>query len=241
MKNDVLVQAARQAARLLISLLVPLALLGLSVRLLLTPLFLQVEYRRPGFPPDGYGFTTADRLHWGPYGINYLLNTADISYLANLRFADGTPLFSTRELSHMQDVKGVTQGFLRFWYLDLVVLFLLGSWAWRGRWLPSYRQGLRQGGWLTLGLALAAGFTATAGAAGSGDLFWQFFSDFHGLFFKGSSWLFDFSDTLIRLYPLQFWEDTVLALGFLTALGALTLAFGFRDHSRGAMQQPETE
>ena len=38
----------------LISLLVPLALIVLAVRLIMTPLFLQVEYRTPGFPPDPY-------------------------------------------------------------------------------------------------------------------------------------------------------------------------------------------
>ena len=62
----------------LATLLIPVFLIGLGVRLLLTPLFLQIEYNLPNFPPDEYGFTTQDRLHWGPYGINYLLNNADI-------------------------------------------------------------------------------------------------------------------------------------------------------------------
>ncbi len=213
----------------LTTLLVPLALIGLSIRLLLTPFFLQVEYQRPGFPADEYGFTTEDRLHWGTYGINYLINSADISYLGRLRFADGTPLFNSRELSHMQDVKVVTQGFLRIWYVDLALLFLLGIWGWRGGWLFLYRRGCSQGGWLTLGLAIAVGLIATVGAAGSGDMFWQFFSDFHGIFFTGNTWLFAYSDTLIRLYPLQFWQDAVLYIGLVTGLGALALAFGLRD------------
>ncbi len=53
----------------------------------------------PYFPPDIYGFSTQDRLHWGMDGINYLLNNADISYLGNLKFSDGTPLFTEPELS----------------------------------------------------------------------------------------------------------------------------------------------
>jgi integral membrane protein (TIGR01906 family) len=212
----------------LITLFIPLALIGLGVRLLLTPLFPNIEYRLPDFPTDAYGFTVQDRLHWGPYGINYLLNNADISYLGDLKFPDGRPLFNERELSHMQDVKAVTQGFLHVWYADLAGLILIGLWAWRGKWLPAYLQGLRRGGWLTLGLSVAVGMIATLGASGSGDMFWQFFSDFHGLFFKGDTWLFAYSDTLIRLYPLKFWEDAVLYIGLITALVAVALGLGLK-------------
>ncbi len=45
----------------LVMLIVPLALLFVGLRLLLTPAFLQVEYRMPGFPADDYGFTLEDR------------------------------------------------------------------------------------------------------------------------------------------------------------------------------------
>ena len=210
------------------TLFIPLALIGLGVRLLLTPLFPDIEYRLPDFPADEYGFTVQDRLHWGPYGINYLLNSADISYLGNLKFPDGSPLFNERELSHMHDVKTVTQGFLHVWYADLAGLILLGLWAWRGKWLQAYLQGLSRGGWLTLGLSVAVGMIATIGTSGSGDMFWQFFSDFHGLFFKGDTWLFAYSDTLIRLYPLKFWEDAVLYIGLITALVAVALALGLK-------------
>jgi integral membrane protein (TIGR01906 family) len=213
----------------LLTLLIPLILIGLGVRILLTPLFPNIEYRLPDFPPDDYGFTMQDRLHWGPYGINYLLNNADISYLGDLKFADGKPLFNERELSHMHDVKAVTQKFIDLWMIVLVIAALLGIWAWRGKWLSTYREGLIRGGWLTLGLGIAVGVVATLGTSGSGDLFWQFFSDFHGLFFNGNTWLFAYSDTLIRLYPLKFWEDAVLYIGVIAVLGALGLIFGLRS------------
>ena len=213
----------------LITISTPLILIGLGVRLLMTPIFPNIEYRLPWFPKDDYGFTTADRLHWGPMGINYLLNNADISYLGDLKFPDGSPLFNERELSHMHDVKGVMQGFLNIWYLTLIVVILLGVWAWRGQWLAEYRSGLMRGGWLTLVLAFTIGIIATLGASGNGDMFWTFFEDFHGLFFKGDTWLFPYSDTLIRLYPLQFWQDAVLYIGIIAAVGALVLAFGLKQ------------
>ena len=89
---------------LIVTLLIPLALLFLGLRLLLTPAFLQLEYRMPGFPDDSYGFTLEDRLHWSRYAVEYLVNDSGIEYLGNLIFEDGSPLFNERELSHMLDV-----------------------------------------------------------------------------------------------------------------------------------------
>src|SRR5574342_930048 len=93
----------------LVTLLTPIFLLGLALRLMLSPWFLQIEYRMPYFPPDPYGFSTADRLHWAPYAWDYAVNEASISFLEDLKFDDGKPIFNKRELSHMQDVKNVVQ------------------------------------------------------------------------------------------------------------------------------------
>src|SRR5512134_1418389 len=123
----------------LVALLVPIALIGLGLRLLLSPLFLQVEYNMPYFPPDPFGFTKEDRLKWAPYALDYLTNNEDISYLSDLKFADGTPLYNERALTHMDDVKLVTQGALRAWYASLVLLAVLGLWARFGGWWLEFR------------------------------------------------------------------------------------------------------
>ncbi len=141
----------------LVTILIPLVLLGLAIRVLLTPLFYQIEYNMPYFPPDEYGFTKADRLKWAPYAVNYLINSADISYLGDLKFDDGSPLYNERELRHMQDVKTVTQGALQLWYLSLVLLLGLGVWAWFGSWWQYFLLGLKRGGWLMVGLAARSG------------------------------------------------------------------------------------
>ena len=205
----------------LVTLLTPLFLIGLALRIMLAPWFLTVEYNMPYFPADEYGFTKADRLRWAPYALNYLTNNADISYLGNLKFDDGIPLYNERELSHMRDVKQVTQGGLRAWTVSLGALALLGLWAWRGNWGQAYVQGLRRGGWLVI--ILAAGFGGFAAVA-----FWQFFAFFHSLFFTGDSWIFLFSDTLIRLFPMQFWQDVFTWVGAIVIGGALLLAFGLK-------------
>ncbi|HUI88209.1 MAG TPA: TIGR01906 family membrane protein [Anaerolineales bacterium] len=217
----------------LITLVIPFVLIGLGIRVLLTPLFPNIEYRVPYFPPDIYGFSMQDRLRWGMDGINYLLNNADISYLGDLQLS-GAPLFTEPELSHMHDVKVVVQNFLKLWYIVSAVLILLGVWAWFGKWWSAFSQGIGRGGWLTLLLAITIGVIATIGASGNGDLFWSFFAGFHGLFFQGNSWLFPDSDTLIRLYPLQFWQDAVLYIGIISALGAIGCIFIPRIKQRGS-------
>jgi integral membrane protein (TIGR01906 family) len=210
----------------LVAIFVPLALIGLAIRVLLTPLYYTVEYNMPYFPPDDYGFTKADRLHWAPYAVTYLTNNADISYLGDLKFDDGTPLYNERELSHMADVKRLTKSALNAWYVSLVLLVALGAWARFGGWWQEFRLGLSRGGWLMMWLAAAIGLIVLVGLLINPNIFWNFFAGFHHLFFTGDSWLFEFSDTLIRLFPLRFWMDAfllaaVIALGGGVALGLI--------------------
>ncbi len=210
----------------LVTLIVPLALLGAALRLLLLPPWLQIEYRMPYFPADDYGFSTQDRLHWSTFALSYLVNNSDISYLGELHFDDATALFNGRELSHMQDVKRVTGGVLRTWYAGLVVLALLAASAWRAHWLDIYVGALVRGAWLTIGIAILLGTIVAVGITMSPDLFWTFFTWFHGLFFQGNSWLFADSDTLIRLFPIRFWQDTFLAAALFILAAGLGLAVG---------------
>ena len=209
----------------LITLLTPFVLVFLGLRIAMTPVYLQVEYRTPGFPLDSYGFSLQDRLQWSQIALQYLIKDADINFLADLTFPDGSPLYNSRELSHMQDVKNVVQPVFKIGYGIWFVALGLGIWAQWGSWWQAYRRGLKRGGWLTVALVAAiAVFAATS--------FWQFFTEFHGLFFEGDSWLFLYSDTLIRLFPMHFWQDTFLAVGVIALAGGLALGLGLRPKSR---------
>ncbi len=208
----------------LISLLTPIALIGMALRILLTPIFYTVEYNMPYFPADEYGFTKADRLQWAPFAVEYLVNGADISYLGDLTLDDGSPLYNERELSHMEDVKGVVLNALGVWTISLIILAALAIFAKRGGWIPDYINGLRRGGWWMIGLAAALGLTAGIGIAVNPDVFWQFFTAFHKIFFEGDSWLFYYSDTLIRLFPIRFWQDAFLWAAILALGGGAALA-----------------
>ncbi|HNQ96208.1 MAG TPA: TIGR01906 family membrane protein [Anaerolineales bacterium] len=212
----------------LVTILIPLALIGLGLRLLLTTAFLQVEYNMPYFPRDEYGFTKEDRLKWAPYALKYLVNTAEISYLGDLTFDDGAPLYNERELSHMEDVKGVTKGALNVWYAILVILLALGIWSRLGGWEQEYRHGLMRGGWLMVGLAIVIGLIVVIGIVVNPNVFWDFFTAFHKLFFVGDSWLFLYSDTLIRLFPIRFWQDAFLLAAVIALGGGVALGVGMR-------------
>jgi integral membrane protein (TIGR01906 family) len=209
----------------LITILLPLALTFLGARLVLTYAFLEVEYHTPGFPADNYGFTLQDRLYWSKISWDYLLNNSDISYLGNLTFPDGSTLFNERELSHMQDVKKVIQPGLRIAYAVWFFILGIGLWARFGGWWQEYVHGIRRSGWLTVGLVAVIGIFAMVS-------FWQFFTLIHQMFFSGSSWLFDYSDTLIRLFPLPFWQEAFLFPIVLDVLGGVALALGLRPKSK---------
>ena len=212
----------------LVSLLTPLALIGLALRILLTPLYYTLEYNMPYFPADEYGFTKEDRLQWAPYAVTYLVNNADISYLGDLTFEDGSPLYNERELSHMEDVKHVVRGALNVWYIALGILLILAFLARRGDWMPDYLAALKRGGWWMIGLAVTLALIAGTGILLNPDIFWNFFAGFHSLFFEGDSWLFYYSDTLIRLFPIRFWQDAVIAMAVIALGGGVALAWGIK-------------
>jgi integral membrane protein (TIGR01906 family) len=209
----------------LVTLLAPLAIVMLIVRLLLTPIFLQVEYRLPGFPEDPYGFSMADRLRWATPSLVYLVNDAGIDYLGNLKFDNGQPIYNERELSHMLDVKKVVQMLLNGWMVTLFVLAALAVWAWRANWLADYRLGWQRGGFLTAGLLLALSLFAALS-------FRQFFTAFHGVFFSGDSWLFAYTDTLIRLFPIRFWMDCTAFIVGVSFIIGLMLGLGLKPARR---------
>jgi integral membrane protein (TIGR01906 family) len=109
-----------------------------------------------------------------------------------------------------------------------VALALLGIWAWMGGWGDTYRLGLMRGGWLMVGLAVTIGVIVVVGIAVNPNVFDTFFIAFHSLFFEGDSWIFLFSDTLIRLFPIRFWEDAFLWAAVIALGGGIALALGLK-------------
>lgn len=202
------------------TLCIPIYLLMTVIRIFISPAYATFEYQRPYFPADSYGFSQEERLKWAIHGIDYLTNDQGIEYLGDLTFSNGDALFIESELSHMKDVKDVVQGMLVAWNVITLylLLFIAGSAVIKQR--KVLFTASSAGGWLTVILVstvllfLAVDFDAL-------------FTAFHGIFFKGDTWLFAYSDTLIRLYPIVFWRDVfIYIMASNLILGALLGVLG---------------
>jgi integral membrane protein (TIGR01906 family) len=188
----------------------PLLVFLAWVRIMLLHFFVEIEYRRPGFPPDPFGFTTRERLQWANVSREYLLSDAGPEYFAQYRLADGAPLYDEREVQHMADVHVLVQkAMVLLAVLGILYLAGCGFLFWKDR--PLLRKTLAAAGIGGLGFLI---FVLVSVA-----LAWNWaFVTFHHIFFAGETWLFPYSDTLIRLFPETFWQD-----GFAVAVAGMLL------------------
>ena len=221
-------RAIKQIVRLYFSIAVPLWLVLSGVRLLLSEQFLHLEYRRPGFPTDVYGFDIEDRMDYGPLAVNFLFNDEDIVYLALLRMprdkcwnpapgAVDCPLFNERELRHMADVKRATTLAFALAIISAIIGVSTAIASWKREELRSeIAVGVQRGCQLALfSIACLAILSLTA---------WdRAFDAFHDVFFAAGTWRFPFSDSLIRLYPEQLFIDATLLIAAFASLSAASL------------------
>lgn len=199
--------------QVLLAICYPFLLLIVVIRLIASPIFLWIAYQRPGFPADSFGFSTADRLNYGSFGVDFLNNVADNRFLGELRDINGNPLFLATEVQHMADVKHVMSlTYLAGAILGVIVLFAL---IYLGkRYAGGTRRGLFAGSIATIVLLAALVTVAVMG--------WEtFFTSFHKIFFANGTWTFNYSDTLIRLYPPQFWVDAAMGIAGLVLITSI--------------------
>ena len=194
----------------LIALTVPLTVLMIAIRAVASAPFLWLEYHRPGFPEDSYGYYLIERMRLGSYGVDYINNFAPREYLARVTTgADNTLAFTEAEVNHMHDVKWV----LLIATVAVAALFLLtlfSSISLRERAPGTIRRSLFSGAWITLGLIAVLGVVGVFG--------WEWlFTTFHQVFFPQGNWEFSVRSSLIRLYPPQFWIDAAIAVALLVA------------------------
>jgi integral membrane protein (TIGR01906 family) len=201
----------QKSISVIIIVMTPLVILMIAIRLLITPTFARMAYRMPGFPDDPYGFIAEDRLRWSEPSIIYLVNTEDISYLSNLSFENGDPVFNERELSHMEDVKAVVTGMRIALAIGMLIILAISILAERFRWTPVLIKAFNRGGWTVLGLIAAILMFVALN-------FNSLFTWFHQIFFESGTWQFHPSDTLIRLFPMRFWQDAFIFVGLLSSV-----------------------
>jgi integral membrane protein (TIGR01906 family) len=220
-------------ARILLVLSVPVFLLLTNLYALMSPAFLHYEYGKADFPPSP-GFTNEQRLMVAERAITYLRSDAGIEILGNLEGEEG-PLFREKELVHMVDVKVVTrQAFLAHGLLGLLIAVSLVVLLGIRDGQPRLSASLLQGSLLTIALLVALVALIYLN-------FDWFFTHFHLTLFEGDSWIFNTSDTLIRLFPPRFWFDAAIIWGLLTlgeavALGGIAWLSNRLTRSRATRQ-----
>ena len=194
--------------QVVLAILAPLVILIAVIRMVASPVFLWLEYHRPGFPEDLYGMDTEQRMTLGSYGLDYLFNLAPPAYLGDLRFPNGNPVFTEAEVGHMVDVKQVMLGTMLGGLIAAVICIVIIAMLYRMRKGAIARSLFAGAVWFTTAMVILAIVAA---------LGWEaFFAGFHQLFFADGTWTFATTDTLIRLYPGQFWVDAAVAIAVLT-------------------------
>ena len=210
-----------QFLKLLTIFLITIFIVGGAVQLLATDSYLAFEYDKASFPSDPFGYNQQQRFILASTNIHYVRAHLPGNELSK-QFLNGLPVYNPREVSHMADVQAVFQSVLRVWQAAFILLILLSFILWKKGERKALASAIQSGGLLTSGVILSIALLAILG--------WEFwFNTFHLFFFKPVSWLFSYSDTLIRLFPVEFWFDGTLTISVLSLAGGLLFAlFGWR-------------
>ncbi len=196
------------------------------------------EYGR--IPPDQYGFTPEQRLELAQGTLAYLQRPEPagevIHMLEALRLpGSDRPLYNPEEISHMIDVKNVAD--VMKW-----IAYGAGAVVVMGLAALLIPRATRPFGWRTLYLAGLATVIILAVIALFILIAWPiFFVQFHELLFPPGTWTFAYTDSLIRLFPEQFWFDIGVLISVTTlALGILVALTGYVMSRRSARQSLST-
>ena len=200
-----------QTQRFLIIILIPIVIIVGVVRLVATESFLSFEYSKSDFPEDPFGFDRSQRLAHASDNFKYVVEQQSVDALVKQKHEE-TQLYNLREIEHMQDVQNIYQTAWRTWQAALILAaFSVLLLTWHKSNHAIVASAVRAGGALTVGMVAAVGLIAI--------IAWQvWFVIFHQLFFQPGSWTFDFSNTLIRLFPEKFWYDAVLTISSLSVI-----------------------
>ena len=183
------------------------------------------EYGR--IAPDMFGFSPEERLELAQGTLDYLQRTepaAEVIHLLEALRLPGTdrPLYNESEIDHMIDVKNLADVIRWIAYIAGAVVII-------GLAILLIPRPTRPFGWRTLMLA-GLGTVVILGVIALLILIaWPiFFVQFHELLFPPGTWTFAYSDSLIRLFPEQFWFDIGLLISVTTlALGVLVGLVGY--------------
>lgn len=190
------------------ALLLPIVLTLGSLYYFMSVPFIEWQYSRPGFPPAQL-FTPEARLHNSVQTLRYTRGEISEQDLINLN------VYNEREIKHLVDVYKVTS--VVFLVEPIALVIVIGSlillWLRRETRIYAARALFYGGIWTFVFIAAIGLFAVFA--------FDSFFVTFHRIFFEGDTWLFNYTDSLIQFYPVEFWETTVYGIALFVVIGAI--------------------
>jgi integral membrane protein (TIGR01906 family) len=205
----------------------PVLIVLLWVRIVWNPWFVLWEYSKPDFPPDVYGFTNQQRieyiLQWLDYYNGNQSPEEGARFFSQLRLP-GTdqPVYTPYDVKHMVDVRLVLDACWRVLVAAGIIVIggLLALLIPRATRRDGYAA-IFMGGLIT-SLLLTAIILFVA-------LSWRtFFITFHEVLFPAGGWTFDWTSTLIRIFPDRFWFDAAtLVVGVPLVTGAVVALIGW--------------
>lgn len=205
--------------RWLVALAMPVFIILLWVRIVWNPWAMLWEYGKPDFPPDQYGFTDEQRIEYALQWIDYYNSNQSpaegIQFFSALRMPGADqPLYSPYEVSHMVDVRLLTDKLWRI--LPVAGIIVIG-----GLLLLLIPPATRRDGYAAIFMGGLISTGLLVGVIMFVLLSWRtFFITFHQILFPPGTWTFEWTSTLIRLFPDRFWFD----MGVLVVGGALIIS-----------------
>lgn len=192
----------------LITLLMPIFLTLGSLYIFMSPQFIEWQYAQPNFPPAQL-FTPEARLYNAIQTVRYTRGEISEQDLIHLG------VYNQREIKHLVDVYKVTSVVFLIEPLALGIMAAALFVLLRGRGtMNDAGRGLVNGGILTFLFIGAIGLFSVLA-------FDQFFVTFHHIFFEGDSWLFNYTDSLIQFYPVEFWMTASYGIALFVLGGAV--------------------
>lgn len=200
---------------------IPLFLITTNVRLLINaPVVYSYGFDKHNIPRRT-GIARDELLSAGHQIRDYFSNSDEflaVSIIVGNVRVDS--LYTTREVLHMKDVKGLVEGVYRiqgFAGVYLLVFTVTGLSVWRRRFVPSLARYMAMGGGVTLALVLLTGLGALVG-------FDRLFLAFHLVSFSNDFWQLDpRTHYLIAMFPQGFFFDATMVIAGLTIVEALVL------------------
>jgi integral membrane protein (TIGR01906 family) len=205
----------QRLARIVLLVCIPPLLLLSPLYVLATNAFVHYEYNKPDFPPADF-YDPAERLRLAEATVHYLRSNAGPDYLWELS-SQGQEVYNPREVKHMVDVKTVMSA--AFWVHGICALLALLAAVFLWTRPGGKRNVLRT---VYQGCAALLILMVVIGVLAYTSFDW-FFVLFHRVFFQGDSWLFAYSDTLIQLFPVQFWMDATAGMAVLAVAASVLL------------------